>query len=66
MQAAKQPGTGRDSVRVAAMPAALPDAYAKFDINRSHDLLDALPIAAAVVGLTSHNVLKLIDRKSVV
>ena len=62
MQAAKKPETGRDSARVAAMPAALPDAHAKFDIDSSHDLLDALPIAAAVVGLTSHNVLKLIDR----
>ena len=64
MQAAKQPETGRDPARVADVPAALPDAYTKFDIDSSHDLLDALPIAAAVVGLTSRGILKLIDRNS--
>ena len=62
MQAAKQPETGRDPARVADSSSASCDTYAKFDINSSHDLLDALPIAAAVVGLTSHGVLKLIDR----
>ena len=64
MQAAKKPGTGRDSARIAALPAGLPDTHAKFDVNGNHDLLDALPIAAAVVGLTSHGVLKLIDRNT--
>ena len=60
MQAAKTPETGRDVARVAAMPATL----AKFDVNGNHDLLDALPLAAAVVGLTGKGVLKLIDRNS--
>ena len=64
MQAAKQPGTGRDPVRVADLPADRPDAHVTSDIDSSHDLLDALPIAAAVVGLTSKGVLKLIDRNT--
>ncbi len=65
MQAAKQPDKGREPARVAAAPRGAPiDAYAKFDIAAGHDLLDALPIAAAVVGLNSRGVLKLIDRNS--
>lgn len=42
MQAAKKPSTGRDSARVAVVPAA-----GLIDADR--DLLDALPIAAAIV-----------------
>ena len=71
MQASKQPVRGREAARVEAAyiggapveagPAALPD-NANFERNRGHDLLDALPIAAAVVGLTSRRILKLIDR----
>ena len=60
MQAAKQPGLGRDPARVAALPAA----NVRFDNSAGHDLLDALPIAAAVVGLTPRKVLKLVDRNS--
>lgn len=63
MQAAKQPGLGRDPARVdAAQPSGSGGAHAKFDVHAGHDLLDALPIAAAVVGLTPHKVLKLLDR----
>ena len=57
MQAAEKPVEGRDPARAAALPA-LHVAMADGD----RDLLDALPIAAAVVGRTSHGVLKLIDR----
>ena len=65
MQAAKKPEPGRDPARAAAAQARdSAEAYARFDINAGHDLLDALPIAAAVVGLTSRGVLKLIDRNS--
>ncbi len=62
MQAAKKPGAGRDPARVAVVPAGLSDTLAKLDVAGDHDLLDALPIAAAVVGLTSRGILKLIDR----
>ena len=63
MQAAKQPDRGRDPARAApAQPEEAGETYAKFDIQAGHDLLDALPIAAAVVGLSSRGVLKLIDR----
>ena len=62
MHAAKQPGTGREPARVATLPDTLADTHAKSDVDGHHDLLDALPIAAAVVGLTSRGVLKLIDR----
>ena len=63
MQAAKQPEPGHEPARVAVAPKPAPaDVYARFDIQAGHDLLDALPIAAAVVGLTSRGVLKLIDR----
>ncbi len=65
MQASKQPGPGHEPARVAVAPVRDEgDAYARFDIHAGHDLLDALPIAAAVVGLTSRGVLKLIDRNS--
>ena len=65
MQAAKQPGMGRDPARVeAAHSRESAEAYARFDIHAGHELLDALPIAAAVVGLNSCGVLKLIDRNS--
>jgi len=57
MQAAKKPVEGRDPARAAALPARH---VAMADGDR--DLLEALPIAAAVVGLTSRGVLKLIDR----
>ncbi len=64
MQAAKQPEMGREPARVAATPDALSDRHGSFDIARGHDLLDALPIAAAVVGRTPGGILKLIDRNS--
>ena len=65
MQAAKQPEMGRDPARVdAAHSRESAEAYARFDIHAGHELLDALPIAAAVVGLNSRDVLKLIDRNS--
>ncbi|HEV2044872.1 MAG TPA: EAL domain-containing protein, partial [Sphingomicrobium sp.] len=60
MQAAQQPETGRDPARVASIAAG----DSGVGIAGNHDLLDALPIAAAVVGLTRHGVLKLIDRNS--
>jgi diguanylate cyclase (GGDEF)-like protein len=58
MQAAKKPETGRDSARADA----LTSLYAPLLADADRNLLDALPIAAAVVGITPHNVLKLIDR----
>ena len=60
MQVAKKPEPGRDSARGAALPAT----YAKYDLHNHRDLLDALPIAAAVVGRTSRGILKLIDRNT--
>ena len=53
MQAEEKPGAGRDPARVAVVPAGLSNTLAKPDVAGNHDLLDALPIAAAVVGLTS-------------
>ena len=57
MQAAQQPGKGRDPARATAVPA-----VNARDIENDRDLLDALPIAAAVVGRTGRGVLKLLDR----
>ena len=60
MQAAKIPVPGRDDVRADLLSAL----YAPQEAKGERQLLDALPIAAAVVGLTSKNVLKLIGRNS--
>jgi diguanylate cyclase (GGDEF)-like protein len=51
-----EPGSGRADVLTALYPPAITDA--------DRNLLDALPIAAAVVGLTPHGVLKLVDRNT--
>jgi diguanylate cyclase (GGDEF)-like protein len=58
MQAATRPEPERE----AAPAETAPQVHAKFDIASSHDLLDALPIAAAVVSVTSRGILKLVDR----
>ena len=60
MQAAKQPGKGRDPAP--AVPA--PAAHDRYDIGNNRQLLDALPIAAAVVGRTPSGTLKLLDRNT--
>ena len=58
MQAAKQPGTGRDPARPGGMPAATIVGHS------DRVLLDALPIAAAVVGINGRGLLKLFDRNA--
>ena len=58
MQAAQHPGKGRDFARAEG----LPTVHASFDASSHRDLLDALPIAAAVVGINGRGLLKLIDR----
>ena len=60
MQAANQPAKGRDPARVVPAPAV----HARYDIGNNRQLLDALPIAAAVVGRTRRGTLKLLDRNT--
>jgi diguanylate cyclase (GGDEF)-like protein len=60
MQAAKKPVPGRETARADLLSAL----YAPLEAKGERQLLDALPIAAAVVGLTSQGVLKLVGRNS--
>ena len=60
MQVAKQPAKGRDPARVAGVSAVV----TRLELDGDRNLLDALPIPAAVVGLNGRGVLKLIDHNA--